>query len=164
MNYLPTCTSKLVVQHPCQVSFKSMQGCRRSWEDKLWWDGRTDKANTKCPLTILWWGHKNHLRSYITVEGAYLCRHEFVRSWVTLTLVCLNLWWLPSCHDTRKSMQYAVGHFEKKNNWILLWCEGEGHLLANVLMWFLDMQSHFKNFTHFHRGRLWSAWQVLFPW
>ena len=30
-----TCTSRLVVQHPCQVSFKSMQGCRRSWEDKL---------------------------------------------------------------------------------------------------------------------------------
>ena len=117
MNYLPTCTSKLVVQHPCHVSFKSMQGCRRSWEDKLkcvkilsvkdhnsakicrtwiislhallglWcnipakfrsnpckdvggvektnfdgteWrnDGRTDKANTKCPLAILWRGHK----------------------------------------------------------------------------------------------------------
>ena len=35
MNYHPTCTSRLVVQHPCQVSFKSMQGCRRSWEDKL---------------------------------------------------------------------------------------------------------------------------------
>ena len=35
MNYLPICTSRLVVQHPCQVSFKSMQGCRRSWEDKL---------------------------------------------------------------------------------------------------------------------------------
>ena len=34
MNYLPTCTSRLVVQ-PCQVSFKSMQRCRRSWEDKL---------------------------------------------------------------------------------------------------------------------------------
>ena len=42
MNYLPTCTSRLVVQHPCQVSLKSMQGCRRSWEDKLWWDGRTE--------------------------------------------------------------------------------------------------------------------------
>ena len=35
MNYLPMCTSRLVVKHPCQVSFKSMQGCRRSWEDKL---------------------------------------------------------------------------------------------------------------------------------
>ena len=107
-----------MVQHPCQVSFKFMQGCRRSWEDKLkcikilsvkdhnsakicwtliisphalldlWcniptkfhsnpckdvggvektnfdgteWrkDGMTDKANTKCPLAILWRGHKN---------------------------------------------------------------------------------------------------------
>ena len=115
INYLPTCTSRLVVQHPCQVSFKSMQGCRRSWEDKLkcvrilsvkdhnsakicqtwiisphalldlWYictkfhsnpckdvggvektnfdvtewrkDGMTDKANTKCPLAILWRGH-----------------------------------------------------------------------------------------------------------
>ena len=27
--------SRLLVQHPCQVPFKSMQGCRRSWEDKL---------------------------------------------------------------------------------------------------------------------------------
>ena len=35
MNYLPTCTSGLAVQHPCQVSFKSMQACRRSWEDEL---------------------------------------------------------------------------------------------------------------------------------
>ena len=35
MNYLPTCTSRLVVQDPCQISFKSMQGCMRSWEDKL---------------------------------------------------------------------------------------------------------------------------------
>ena len=122
MNYLHTCTSRLVVQHPCNVSFKSMQGCRRSWEDKLkcvkilsvkdhnsakigrtwiisphalldlWcnipakfhsnpckdvggvektnfdgteWrkDGMTDKANTKCPLAILWRGHKNRMHS-----------------------------------------------------------------------------------------------------
>ena len=128
MNYLPTCTSTLVLQHPCQVSFKSMQKCRRSWEDKLkcvkilsvkdhdsakicrtwiisphalldlWYniwtkfhsnpckdvggvektnfdvtegrndgrtewrkDGMTDKANTKCPLAILWRGHKKYL-------------------------------------------------------------------------------------------------------
>ena len=33
-NYLPTCTSRLGAQHPCQVSFKFMQGCRSS-EDKL---------------------------------------------------------------------------------------------------------------------------------
>ena len=42
MNYLLTCTSRLVVHHLYQVSFKSMQGCRRSWEDKLWCDGRTE--------------------------------------------------------------------------------------------------------------------------
>ena len=30
-----SCTSRLVVQHPCRLSFKSMQGCRRSWEDQL---------------------------------------------------------------------------------------------------------------------------------
>ena len=124
MNYLPTCTSRLVLQHPCQVSFKSMKGCRRSWENKLkcvkiisvkdqnsakicrtwiisphalldlWYnictkfhsnpckdvggvektnfdatertegrnDGRTDKANTKCPLAILWRGHKKFVQ------------------------------------------------------------------------------------------------------
>ena len=32
--YLPTCTSSFVVQHSCQVSFKSMQQCRSS-EDEL---------------------------------------------------------------------------------------------------------------------------------
>ena len=42
MNYLPTCTFRLEVQHLYQVSFKSKQGCRRSWEDKLWWDGMTE--------------------------------------------------------------------------------------------------------------------------
>ena len=42
MSYLLTCISRLVVQHPCQVLFKSMQGCRRSWDDKLWWDGITE--------------------------------------------------------------------------------------------------------------------------
>ena len=135
MNYLPTCTSRLVVQHPCQVSFKSMQGCRRSWEDKLkcvkilsvkdhnsakicrtwiisphallhlWYniytkfhsnpckyvggvektnfdategrndgrtewrnDGMTDKANTKCPLAILWRGHKNRSQNNLVIS------------------------------------------------------------------------------------------------
>ena len=60
MNYLPTCTSRLVVQHLYQVSFKSMRGCRRSWEDKLWWDGRTEwrtnqTLNTPCHFMA---GHK----------------------------------------------------------------------------------------------------------
>ena len=142
MNYLPTCTSRLVVQHPCQVSFKSMQGCRKSWEEKLkyvkilsvkdhnsakicrtwiisphalldlWYnictkfhsnpskdvggvektnfdategrndgrtegrnDGMTDKANTKCPLAILWRGHnknyRNLLRNFIVGINEY---------------------------------------------------------------------------------------------
>ena len=31
----PHGNSRLVVQHPCQFSFKSMQRYRRSWEDKL---------------------------------------------------------------------------------------------------------------------------------
>ena len=35
LNYLPTCSSRLVEQHSCQVSFKSIEWCRRSWEDKL---------------------------------------------------------------------------------------------------------------------------------
>ena len=58
----PTCTSRLVVQHLYQVSLKSMQGCKRCWEVKLWWEGRTEgrkdgmtnKANTKCPRAIVW--------------------------------------------------------------------------------------------------------------
>ena len=141
MKYLPTCTSRLVAQHPYQVSFKSMQGCRRSWEDQLkcvkilsvkdhnsakicrtwiisphallhlWpdiptkfhsnpckdvggvektnfdrteWqnDGMTDKANTKCPLAILWRGHKNpsqqHLQQYVySYQGNIFIMHSW---------------------------------------------------------------------------------------
>ena len=40
---LPACTSRLVVHYLYQVSYKSMQGCRRSWEDKL----KCEK-NSKC--------------------------------------------------------------------------------------------------------------------
>ena len=97
MNYLPTCTSRVVVQHLYQVSFKSMQGCRRSWEDKLWCDGRTewrkagrtegrkdgmtDKANTKCPLAILWRVHNKELWeiNHYNPEGkrhSHPCIHE----------------------------------------------------------------------------------------
>ena len=35
VEHCPTGSSRLVAQHSCQVSFKSMQGCRKSWEDKL---------------------------------------------------------------------------------------------------------------------------------
>ena len=137
MNYLPTCTSRLVVQHPCQVSFKSMQGCRSSWEDKLkcvkilsvkdhnsakicrtwiisphalldlWYnipakfhsnpckdvggvektnfdvtegrkDGMTDKANTKCPLAILWRGHKNSFLDFVATGGIVFYKHTLI--------------------------------------------------------------------------------------
>ena len=159
MNYLPTCTSRLVVQHPCQVSFKSMQRCRRSWEDKLkcgkilsvkdnnsskicrtwiisphalldlWcnipakfhsnpckdvggvektnfdgteWrndgmtegrkDGMTDKANTKCPLAILWRGHKNCLFShYMTLfDCTKSCYNQ--RWWMNIACES-NVWY-----------------------------------------------------------------------
>ena len=60
MNYIPTCTSRLVVQHLYQVSFISMQGYRRSWEEKLWWDGRTEwRKDGQSKHFILWRGHKN---------------------------------------------------------------------------------------------------------
>ena len=61
MNYLPTCTFSLVVQHLYQVSFKSMQGCRRSWEDKLWCDGMTEgrtKQTLNTPLPFYGGGIK----------------------------------------------------------------------------------------------------------
>ena len=66
MNYLPTCTSRLVVQYPCQVSFQSMQGCRRSWEDKL-----------KC-VKIL--SAKDH-------NSAKICR-----TWIISPHALLDLW------------------------------------------------------------------------
>ena len=95
-DYLPTCTSRLVVQHLYQVSFKSMQGCRRSWEEKLWcdgrteWrnDGRTDKANTKSPLAILWRGHKNE---------SYLTPVRMCKDWATINLGVLRFFWLLFC-------------------------------------------------------------------
>ena len=64
MNYLPTCTSRLVVQHPCQVSFKSMQRCRRSWEDRL-----------KCVKSV-----KDH-------NSAEICW-----TWITSPHALLHLW------------------------------------------------------------------------
>ena len=48
MNYLPTCKLRLVVQHTSQVSFKSMQQCRRNWEDKL-----------KCVKILRFMGHNS---------------------------------------------------------------------------------------------------------
>ena len=190
MNYFPTCTSRLVVQHPCQVSFKSMQGCRRSWEDKLkcvkilsvkghnsaticgtwiisphalldlWYnictkfhsnpckdvggvektnfdvtewrkDGMTDKANTKCPLAILWRGHKRprhnlhilndciyrfHTYYYLFSQGAWIMQfvisyrqlaYQYIYFYIKVNYSNKNitnlLKWccLTSCHTSR---------------------------------------------------------------
>ena len=80
MNYLPTCTSGLVMQHPCQVSFKSMQGCRRSWEDKL-----------KCVKILSVKGH----------YSAKICRAWIIFPHALLHLrynICTKFHWNP-CKD-----------------------------------------------------------------
>ena len=88
MNYLPTCTSRLVVQRPCQVSFKSMQGCRRSWEDKL-----------KC-VKIL--SVKDH-------NSAKICR-----TWIISPHALLDLWCnIPAKFHSNPSKD--VGGVEKTN-------------------------------------------------
>ena len=88
MNYLPTCTSTLVVQHPCQVSFKSMQGCRRSWEDKL-----------KC-VKIL--SVKDH-------NSAKICR-----TWIISPHALLDLWY-NICTKFHSNPCKDVGGVEKTN-------------------------------------------------
>ena len=80
MNYLPTCTSRLVVQHPCQVSFKSMQGCRRSLEDKV-----------KCVKVLL--SVKDH-------NCAKICR-----TWISSLHAILDLWCNIPAKFLFKSMQ-----------------------------------------------------------
>ena len=95
MNYFPTCTSRLVVQHPCQVSFKSIQGCRRSWEDKL-----------KC-VKIL--SVKDH-------NSAKICQ-----TWIISPLALLDLYNVVQ-HEYEvsfKSMQGCRRSWEDK-----LWCDG----------------------------------------
>ena len=54
INYLPKCTSILVEQQLYQVSFKSVQGCRRSLMG--WKDGQSKHLML---LAFLWRGHKN---------------------------------------------------------------------------------------------------------
>ena len=88
MNYLPTCTSRLVVQHPCQVSIKSMQGCRRSWEDKL-----------KC-VKIL--SVKDHNSAKIS------------RTWIISPHALLDLWYnIPAKFHSNPSKD--IGGVEKTN-------------------------------------------------
>ena len=88
MNYLPTCTSRLVVQHPCQVSFKSKQRCRRSWEDKL-----------KC-VKIL--SVKDH-------NSAKICR-----TWIISSHALLDLWY-NICTKFHSNPSKDVGGVEKTN-------------------------------------------------
>ena len=88
MNYLPTCTSRLIVQHPCQVSFKSMQGCRRSWEDKL-----------KC-VKIL--SVKDH-------NSAKICW-----TWIISPHALLDLLYNNPCQVSFKSMQGCRRSWEDK--------------------------------------------------
>ena len=87
MNYLPICTSRLLVQHPYQVSFKSMQGCRMSWEDKL-----------KC-VKIL--SVKDH-------NSAKMCR-----TWIISPHALLDLVQHP-CQFSFKSMQGCRRSWEDK--------------------------------------------------
>ena len=87
-NYLPTCTSRLVVQHPCQVSFKSMKGCRRSWEDKL-----------KCVKILSVKGH----------NSAKTCR-----TWIISPHALLDLWY-NICTKFHSNPCKDVGGVEKIN-------------------------------------------------
>ena len=95
MNYLPTCTSRLVVQHPCQVSFESMQGCRRSWEDKL-----------KCVKVLSIKGH----------NSAKICW-----TWIIFPHALLDLWY-NICTKFHSNPCKDVGGVEKSNfDWTECW-------------------------------------------
>ena len=85
MNYLPTCTFRLVVQHPCQVSFRSMQKYR-SWEDKL-----------KC-VKIL--SVKDH-------NSAKICR-----TWIIFPHALLDLWY-NICTEFHSNSCKDVGGVQK---------------------------------------------------
>ena len=82
------CTSRLVVQHPCQVSFKSMQGCRRSWEDKL-----------KCLKILSVKGH----------NSAKICQ-----TWIISPHALLDLWY-NICTKFHSNPCKDVGGVEKTN-------------------------------------------------
>ena len=88
INYLPTCSSRLVAQHSCQVSFKSMQWCRRSWEDKL-----------KCVKILSVKGH----------NSAKICR-----IWIISPQALLDLWY-NICTKFPSNRCKDVGGVEKTN-------------------------------------------------
>ena len=92
MNYLTTCTSRLVVQHLYQVSFKSIQGCRRSWEDKLWcnrmMEGQT-KQTLNSPLPFYDGGIKTG-NTYL-VQCTYWNQKPFILA-STWTILCQSIY------------------------------------------------------------------------
>ena len=77
-----------MVQHSCHVSFKSMQGCRRSWEDKLWCDGRTEwrtKQTLNAPLPFHGGGIKIMVWCERSCDKEYTCE-----LWKPYLLQCIN--------------------------------------------------------------------------
>ena len=110
MNYLPTCTSRLVVQHPCQVSFKSKQGCKRSWEDKL-----------KC-VKIL---------SVKDQNSAEICRTWNLSNMNYLPTCTSRLVVQHPCQDSFKSMQGRKRSWEDKLKCVKI-LSVKGHNFAKI--------------------------------
>ena len=110
MNYLPTCTSKLVVQDPCQVSFKSMQVCRRSWEGKL-----------KCVKNL---SVKDHY-------SAKICW-----TWIISQHALLDLWY-NICTNFHLNPCKGVGGVEKTNFDVTEWRkDGQNkELIPLAILW-----------------------------
>ena len=92
MNYLPTCTSRLVVHHPCQVSFKTMQGCRMSWEEQA-----KMCKNSKC-------------------QGPLLC--QICRTWIISPHATSKLVMQHPCQVSFQSMQRCRRSWKDKLKYV----------------------------------------------
>ena len=80
INYHPTCTSRLVVQHSCKVSFKSMQGCRRCWEDEL-----------KCVKIVSVKDHLSNINYLPTCTSRLVVQHPYQVSFKSMQR-CRRSW------------------------------------------------------------------------
>ena len=81
------------MQHPCQVSFNSMQGCRKSWEDKL--------NQPKCIKIVIVKGH----------NSAKICQ-----TWIISPHALLDLWYMYNiCTKFHSNLCKDVGGVEKTN-------------------------------------------------
>ena len=128
MNYLPTCTSILVVQHPCQVSFKSMQRYRRSWEDKL-----------RCIKILIVKDHNSAkiFRTWI-ISPQHLCQVSFksmqrYRSWGD-KLKCVKILSVKGHYTAkilRTSMQWCRRSWEDKLKFVKI-LSVKGHSSAKI--------------------------------